>query len=365
MFSGRSLWLGIMLRSSPAISRPALGSSSQTRTFRPRVAVPRATDPKDQGGECLPSTRVGEHHATMRHHAAAADDFENLFSRELQKRGMSSTDSMDIPEAEPQPSKDRQGVHNVHAASMACTCRQAASTPLLSLPLQSPLLSRVLSRGPAALVPDPERPLLSTPFLTSSMGRGSVPSLWSMRGSRQVALATFCCTRRYLEAAGSVGPGGGRGLTAPQLLDSGPSHTLPPALIPATQGLIPRVAVLLQLGGSVFLAFLPFMLAFSLLFTGVFAVGAGLYREWGKGDSHWCLAEVWDASGARCKAAGCGGCCGRVTWPRVQLPLFERVLAQSARHTEFLPSKQRSPIFCQGLPGVAPRRTSKREGIFV
>ncbi|KAG1664406.1 hypothetical protein FOA52_009728 [Chlamydomonas sp. UWO 241] len=37
-------------------------------------------------------------------------------------------------------------------------------------------------------------------------------------------------------------------------------------------GLIPRVLVLFQLGGSVFLGFLPFMLAFSILFTGVWVV---------------------------------------------------------------------------------------------
>lgn len=44
-----------------------------------------------------------------------------------------------------------------------------------------------------------------------------------------------------------------------------------PALA-SSQGLIPRVKVLLQLGGSVFLGFLPFMLVFSLLFTGVYSV---------------------------------------------------------------------------------------------
>ncbi|KAL6753417.1 hypothetical protein V8C86DRAFT_2727800 [Haematococcus lacustris] len=38
------------------------------------------------------------------------------------------------------------------------------------------------------------------------------------------------------------------------------------------EGLPKRASLLLQLGGSVFLAFLPFMLAFSLLFTGVYAV---------------------------------------------------------------------------------------------
>ncbi|GLC54237.1 hypothetical protein PLESTB_000838400 [Pleodorina starrii] len=38
------------------------------------------------------------------------------------------------------------------------------------------------------------------------------------------------------------------------------------------EGLIPRGKLLLQLGGSVFLGFLPFMLVFSLLFTGVYSV---------------------------------------------------------------------------------------------
>ncbi|EFJ53012.1 hypothetical protein VOLCADRAFT_85849 [Volvox carteri f. nagariensis] len=38
------------------------------------------------------------------------------------------------------------------------------------------------------------------------------------------------------------------------------------------EGLIPRAKVLLQLGGSVFLGFLPFMIVFSLLFTGVYSV---------------------------------------------------------------------------------------------
>ncbi|KAI8473020.1 MAG: hypothetical protein J3K34DRAFT_412581 [Monoraphidium minutum] len=38
------------------------------------------------------------------------------------------------------------------------------------------------------------------------------------------------------------------------------------------EGLIPRASQLLQLGGGVFLAFAPFMLAFSLLFTGIYFV---------------------------------------------------------------------------------------------
>ncbi|PNH11453.1 hypothetical protein TSOC_001729, partial [Tetrabaena socialis] len=37
-------------------------------------------------------------------------------------------------------------------------------------------------------------------------------------------------------------------------------------------GLIPRVTVLFQLGGSIFLGFLPFMAAFSLLFSGIYFV---------------------------------------------------------------------------------------------
>lgn len=36
------------------------------------------------------------------------------------------------------------------------------------------------------------------------------------------------------------------------------------------EGLIPRASQLLQLGGSVFLAFLPFMLVASLLFSGIY-----------------------------------------------------------------------------------------------
>ncbi|KXZ51814.1 hypothetical protein GPECTOR_11g255 [Gonium pectorale] len=38
------------------------------------------------------------------------------------------------------------------------------------------------------------------------------------------------------------------------------------------EGLIPRASLLLRLGGGVFLAFLPFMLVFSALFTGIFYV---------------------------------------------------------------------------------------------
>ncbi|GLI66003.1 hypothetical protein VaNZ11_009614 [Volvox africanus] len=38
------------------------------------------------------------------------------------------------------------------------------------------------------------------------------------------------------------------------------------------EGLLPRAKLLLQLGGSVFLGFLPFMLVFSLLFSGVYGV---------------------------------------------------------------------------------------------
>ncbi|GIL78965.1 hypothetical protein Vretimale_196 [Volvox reticuliferus] len=38
------------------------------------------------------------------------------------------------------------------------------------------------------------------------------------------------------------------------------------------EGLFPRAKLLLQLGGSVFLGFLPFMLVFSLLFSGVYGV---------------------------------------------------------------------------------------------
>jgi hypothetical protein len=38
------------------------------------------------------------------------------------------------------------------------------------------------------------------------------------------------------------------------------------------EGLIPRASQLLQLGGSVFLAFAPFILAISLLFSGIYFV---------------------------------------------------------------------------------------------
>lgn len=52
-----------------------------------------------------------------------------------------------------------------------------------------------------------------------------------------------------------------------------------PALLPvccdaclSVQGLIPRASELLKLGGSVFLAFVPFILAISLAFGGIYAL---------------------------------------------------------------------------------------------
>lgn len=48
------------------------------------------------------------------------------------------------------------------------------------------------------------------------------------------------------------------------------------------EGLIPRGGELIKLGGSVFLGFLPFMLAFSLLFTGVFAVFGDSFLHGGR-----------------------------------------------------------------------------------
>ena len=52
---------------------------------------------------------------------------------------------------------------------------------------------------------------------------------------------------------------------------SSPPIPFPPMLL-LPQGLIPRGGELIKLGGSLFLVFLPFMLVFSLLFTGVYAV---------------------------------------------------------------------------------------------
>lgn len=51
------------------------------------------------------------------------------------------------------------------------------------------------------------------------------------------------------------------------------------------QGLIPRGKLLLQLGGSVFLGFLPFMLAFSLLFTGIYFVFGDSFLHGGRTSS--------------------------------------------------------------------------------
>lgn len=51
-----------------------------------------------------------------------------------------------------------------------------------------------------------------------------------------------------------------------------PDLPLPPS--PPAQGLIPRASVLIRLGGGLFLAFLPFMLVFSALFSGVYFVSA-------------------------------------------------------------------------------------------
>ena len=48
-----------------------------------------------------------------------------------------------------------------------------------------------------------------------------------------------------------------------------PSHQISCS---ATQGLFPRATQLFQLGGSLFLSFLPFLLGISLLFGGIFVV---------------------------------------------------------------------------------------------
>lgn len=60
-------------------------------------------------------------------------------------------------------------------------------------------------------------------------------------------------------------------LSMPAAWPSPTPPTLPPT--PAShQGLFPRAGELLKLGGSVFLAFVPFILAISLLFGGIYAV---------------------------------------------------------------------------------------------
>ncbi|GAX72871.1 hypothetical protein CEUSTIGMA_g326.t1 [Chlamydomonas eustigma] len=48
------------------------------------------------------------------------------------------------------------------------------------------------------------------------------------------------------------------------------------------EGLIPRGTQLLQLGGSIFLGFLPFMLAFSVLFTCIYAVFGDSFLHGGR-----------------------------------------------------------------------------------
>lgn len=74
-----------------------------------------------------------------------------------------------------------------------------------------------------------------------------------------------------------------------------PQHDLPlPPTLLLPQGLIPRGGELIKLGGSLFLAFLPFMLAFSLLFTGVYAVRRGS-RKTRKFTSH-CRPSLFFAS---------------------------------------------------------------------
>ncbi|GBF94149.1 ribosomal RNA large subunit methyltransferase H [Raphidocelis subcapitata] len=49
------------------------------------------------------------------------------------------------------------------------------------------------------------------------------------------------------------------------------------------EGLIPRASQLLQLGGSVFLAFAPFILAISLLFAGIYSVFGESFVHTGEG----------------------------------------------------------------------------------
>lgn len=145
-------------------------------------------------------------------------------------------------------------------------------------------LRRIHSRA-QALLPVPRRELAPLPPASPLNPRtisASVLFSWSMRGWRCVqgrgahpntwttlAILARCHSDMLpIKIAARAEPKRQEGHRPRWLL---PVTTPTAVWHLSVQGLFPRAKELLRLGGSVFLGFLPFMLAFSLLFTGIFA----------------------------------------------------------------------------------------------
>ncbi|KAG2423311.1 hypothetical protein HXX76_015458 [Chlamydomonas incerta] len=146
--------------------------------------------------------------------------FESLFSKELARRGLNSMD---------EPGKPGESAAGAGAPSTSGSTSSNTSTGSSST-------------GPAA------GPAQGTnPFASSSSG-------------------TTTRTRARAPPPPMAGAGAG-----PAGQDDQRQRSMD-MVTEGLEGLIPRAKLLLQLGGGVFLGFLPFMLVFSLLFTGIFFV---------------------------------------------------------------------------------------------
>lgn len=79
-------------------------------------------------------------------------------------------------------------------------------------------------------------------------------------------------TPRSTGRIGGSGSGAARSGAAPERDVEGQRERSIAMVNEGLEGLIPRASQLLQLGGSVFLAFLPFIVAISLVFGGIYYV---------------------------------------------------------------------------------------------
>ncbi|PNW72977.1 hypothetical protein CHLRE_14g614000v5 [Chlamydomonas reinhardtii] len=147
--------------------------------------------------------------------------FESLFSKELARRGLNSMD---------EPGKPGESAGSTGAPSTS-----ASST--------TPGSSTSNTGGPAAGPAQGTNPFASSSTTTTRTRARAPPPPMAGAGA----------------GAGAAGGDDQRQRSMDMVTEG-------------LEGLPGRAKLLLQLGGSVFLGFLPFMLAFSLLFTGVFFV---------------------------------------------------------------------------------------------
>lgn len=223
------------------------------------------------------------------------NDFESLFAKELKRRGLeekaagnaSATASQQRPTAAAPLSKPvTHGscpwlLLDVAEASSsgASSSTSSSNQPPKKDPFQSSgaaagakTRARAPPPGQSFEPEDDQRKrsiLLVNEGLEVRARQGSAPKHLSNLGHS--CTLPFLTRRRSNKLPGLTQATGGA--SAPLAFASDCTDcSLMPGAAAFVQGLFPRAKELLRLGGSVFLGFLPFMLAFSLLFTGIFAV---------------------------------------------------------------------------------------------